>query len=240
MSKQRKTRRQGEQDAPVSASPPPAVVIARSNSQVEALEKSKSNDIMFLVGPAGSGKTWVAMKIAWEMLKFGKAESIIITRPIVPCGGKDKLGFQPGDLKAKFMNYVMPFRDVLNDIVGVKASPQVLDSFEWLPLDFVRGRTLKNCVAIMDEAQNAEEDELRAFLTRIGENGKLILCGHPKQCDLRCGGQHFLDIASDLEKAKSAAVVHFSESVNMRHPLIPKIEKVFDARADKRRKQMQQ
>lgn len=184
--------------------------------------------------------TFSAMQIAWEMLKFGKVESIVITRPIVPCGGRDKMGFQPGDLKAKFMNYVMPFRDVLNDIVGSKASPQILDSFEWLPLDFVRGRTLKNCVAIMDEAQNAEEDELRAFLTRIGPNGKLILCGHPKQCDLRCGGQHFIEIANELDKAKTAAVVHFNDAVNERHPLIPKIEKVFDARADKRRKQMQQ
>ena len=203
----------------------PAALAERAGCQKEAAEKFEKYDVLFLIGPAGCGKTHIATKLAWLRLSHDIARSVVVTRPAVGCGNKTG-GFLPGDSKEKNRPWLMPFLDCLRTIVGSSAE-KTLDSFESLSLEFVRGRTFDRCVAILDEAQNASVDEIRAYLTRIGMGGKIIICGDPGQSDILGGGPHLTIIAEELSKEGVAGVVDFPDSAIVRHPIIATIEKVF-------------
>lgn len=204
----------------------PAALAERAGCQKEAFRKFATSDVLFLIGPAGTGKTHVATKLAWDMLSSGQAESVIITRPAVGCGNKT-MGYLPGDAKEKMKPWLAPFQDVLASIVGSGTlAAKALDQFESLSLEFVRGRTFHKCVAILDEGQNASIDDIRTYLTRLGWGGKIIVCGDPGQSDIAGGGIHLDIIADEMEK-EGAAVVRFPDSAIVRHPFIANIERVF-------------
>lgn len=203
-----------------------AKVAERAGYQAVAAKLIQQHPIVFLLGPAGCGKTWVATSAACRAVQLGHVSRVIVTRPAVECGG-ERLGFVPGEMTNKMHGWLLPFADVLRNVTGVVIPDKTLASFEAVPLGMVRGRTFSDCVAVLDEAQNASIQQLRAYLTRIGEGGKLIICGDPGQSDLPGGGPHLTLIADEMEKRGLAGVVRFPPSAVVRHPLIQGIEQLF-------------
>ena len=163
---------------------PKRSVIPRSKKQKEYVRSLKTNQIVMSLGPAGTGKTYLAVAVALTMLLEKKVERIILSRPAVEAG--EKLGFLPGDMKDKIDPYLRPLYDSLYDLLDYDKIQRKIESgaIEIAPLAFMRGRTLKNSFAILDEAQNATEIQIKMFLTRIGENSKLVVNGDPSQVDL--------------------------------------------------------
>ena len=163
---------------------PKKSVIARSEKQSEYIKALKENDIVMSLGPAGTGKSFLAVSVAVTLLMEKKIDRVILSRPAVEAG--EKLGFLPGDLKEKVDPYLRPLYDALYELFGVDKIDKKIETgeIEIAPLAFMRGRTLKNCFAILDEAQNATETQIKMFLTRIGENSKLVVNGDPTQVDL--------------------------------------------------------
>ena len=159
-------------------------VIARSEKQSEYIKALKENDIIMSLGPAGTGKSFLAVSVGVTMLIEKKIERVILSRPAVEAG--EKLGFLPGDMKEKVDPYLRPLYDALYELFGADKIDKKIEAgeIEIAPLAFMRGRTLKNCFAILDEAQNATETQIKMFLTRIGENSKLVVNGDPSQIDL--------------------------------------------------------
>ena len=159
-------------------------VIARSEKQSQYIKALKENDIIMSLGPAGTGKSFLAVSVAVTMLMEKKIDRVILSRPAVEAG--EKLGFLPGDMKEKVDPYLRPLYDALYDLFGFEQIQRKIDngSIEIAPLAFMRGRTLKNSFAILDEAQNATLTQIKMFLTRIGENSKLVVNGDPSQIDL--------------------------------------------------------
>ena len=159
-------------------------VIARSEKQSEYIKALKENEIVISLGPAGTGKSFLAVSVAVTLLMEKKIERVILSRPAVEAG--EKLGFLPGDMKEKVDPYLRPLYDALYELFGADKINKKIESgeIEIAPLAFMRGRTLKNCFAILDEAQNATETQIKMFLTRIGENSKLVVNGDPSQIDL--------------------------------------------------------
>lgn len=203
----------------------PEKLADRAGCQNLARELIERHDILFLLGSAGSGKTFVSVDMARRRLVANQIERVIVSRPAVECGG-EKLGFIPGEVGNKMMMWLLPFADVLRPLLGSSAEKE-MNSFEVVPLAFIRGRTLDRCVAILDEAQNATMQQLRAFLTRIGPGGKLLVVGDPGQSDLHGGGPHLEILADAMERRGLAGVVRFPPSAVCRHPLIEGIEKLF-------------
>ena len=158
-------------------------VIARSERQSDYIKALKENDIVMSLGPAGTGKSFLAVSVGVTLL-MEKIERVILSRPAVEAG--EKLGFLPGDMKDKVDPYLRPLYDALYELFGAEKIDKKIETgeIEIAPLAFMRGRTLKNCFAILDEAQNATETQIKMFLTRIGENSKLIVNGDPSQIDL--------------------------------------------------------
>ena len=159
-------------------------VIARSKKQSEYIKALKENEIVMSLGPAGTGKSFLAVSVAVTLLMEKKIERVILSRPAVEAG--EKLGFLPGDMKEKVDPYLRPLYDALYELFGADKIDKKIESgeIEIAPLAFMRGRTLKNSFAILDEAQNATETQIKMFLTRIGENSKLVVNGDPSQIDL--------------------------------------------------------
>ena len=159
-------------------------VIARSEKQSDYIKALKESDIIFSLGPAGTGKSFLAVSVAVTLLMEKKIERVILSRPAVEAG--EKLGFLPGDMKEKVDPYLRPLYDALYELFGADKIDKKIETgeIEIAPLAFMRGRTLKNCFAILDEAQNATETQIKMFLTRIGENSKLVVNGDPSQIDL--------------------------------------------------------
>ena len=159
-------------------------VIAKSQKQSEYIKALKNNDIVISLGPAGTGKSFLAVSVAVTLLMEKKIDRVILSRPAVEAG--EKLGFLPGDMKEKVDPYLRPLYDALYELFGADKIDKKIESgeIEIAPLAFMRGRTLKNCFAILDEAQNATETQIKMFLTRIGENSKLVVNGDPSQVDL--------------------------------------------------------
>jgi len=162
---------------------PKRSVIPRSKKQKEYVRSLKTSQIVMSLGPAGTGKTYLAVAVALSMLLEKKVERIILSRPAVEAG--EKLGFLPGDMKEKIDPYLRPLYDSLYDLLDYDKIQRKIESgaIEIAPLAFMRGRTLKNSFAILDEAQNATETQIKMFLTRIGENSKLVVNGDPSQVD---------------------------------------------------------
>ena len=207
---------------------PKKSVIARSEKQSEYIKALKENDIVMSLGPAGTGKSFLAVSVAVTLLMEKKIDRVILSRPAVEAG--EKLGFLPGDLKEKVDPYLRPLYDALYELFGADKIDKKIETgeIEIAPLAFMRGRTLKNCFAILDEAQNATETQIKMFLTRIGENSKLVVNGDPSQVDLinkrDSGLIKSRNILKDLEEIK---VIEFDHNDVVRHPLVSKIIKAY-------------
>jgi phosphate starvation-inducible PhoH-like protein len=208
-------------------------VIARSQKQSDYIKALRENDIVLALGPAGTGKSFLAVSVAITMLMEKKIERVILSRPAVEAG--EKLGFLPGDMKEKVDPYLRPLYDALYELFGFDKIDKKIESgeIEIAPLAFMRGRTLKNCFAILDEAQNATETQIKMFLTRIGENSKLVVNGDPSQVDLinksHSGLIKSKNILSQIEEVK---IVEFDHKDVVRHPLVSKIIKAYQKKAD--------
>ena len=207
---------------------PKKSVIARSEKQSEYIKALKENDIVMSLGPAGTGKSFLAVSVAITLLMEKKIERVILSRPAVEAG--EKLGFLPGDMKEKVDPYLRPLYDALYELFGADKIDKKIETgeIEIAPLAFMRGRTLKNCFAILDEAQNATETQIKMFLTRIGENSKLVVNGDPSQVDLinkkDSGLIKSKKILKDLDEIK---IIEFDHNDVVRHPLVSKIIRAY-------------
>tara|TARA_B100001559_G_scaffold316575_1_gene320319 strand:+ start:330 stop:1334 length:1005 start_codon:yes stop_codon:yes gene_type:complete len=207
---------------------PKKSVIARSEKQSDYIKALKENDIVMSLGPAGTGKSFLAVSVAITLLMEKKIDRVILSRPAVEAG--EKLGFLPGDMKEKVDPYLRPLYDALYELFGAEKIEKKIETgeIEIAPLAFMRGRTLKNCFAILDEAQNATETQIKMFLTRIGENSKLVVNGDPSQVDLinkrDSGLIKSKKILEDLEEIK---IIEFDHNDVVRHPLVSKIIKAY-------------
>ena len=208
-------------------------VIARSQKQSDYIKALRESDVVMALGPAGTGKSFLAVSVAITMLMEKKVERVILSRPAVEAG--EKLGFLPGDMKDKVDPYLRPLYDALYELFGFEKIDKKIETgeIEIAPLAFMRGRTLKNCFAILDEAQNATETQIKMFLTRIGENSKLVVNGDPTQVDLinksHSGLIKSKNILSQIEEIK---VVEFDHKDVVRHPLVSKIVKAYSNHND--------
>jgi len=207
---------------------PKRSVISRSKKQKEYVKSLKNNQITMSLGPAGTGKTYLAVAVALSMLLEKKVERIILSRPAVEAG--ERLGFLPGDMKDKIDPYLRPLYDSLYDLLDYDKIQRKIESgaIEIAPLAFMRGRTLKNSFAILDEAQNATRIQIKMFLTRIGEKSKLVVNGDPSQIDLPNKNQSGLVESQNILKGiKEIAVINFDHQDVMRHPLVTKIVEAY-------------
>jgi len=207
---------------------PKKSVIARSEKQSEYIKALKENDIVLSLGPAGTGKSFLAVSVAVTLLMEKKIDRVILSRPAVEAG--EKLGFLPGDMKEKVDPYLRPLYDALYELFGADKIDKKIATgeIEIAPLAFMRGRTLKNCFAILDEAQNATETQIKMFLTRIGENSKLVVNGDPSQVDLinkmHSGLVKSKNILKNIEEIK---LIEFDHNDVVRHPLVSKIIRAY-------------
>lgn len=203
-------------------------IIARSKNQQRLVRDYDENDLLFAIGPAGSGKTYTAIALAVRALKNREVKKIILSRPAVEAG--EKLGFLPGDMKEKIDPYLQPLYDALEDMIpGVKLNEYMEKGvIQIAPLAFMRGRTLADAVVILDEAQNTTRAQLKMFLTRLGINGKMIVTGDLTQIDLPSSQVSGLKDAIDrLQKIHGISIVEFNERDIVRHPLVKHIVNAY-------------
>ena len=211
---------------------PKKSVIARSEKQSEYIKALKEKDIVMSLGPAGTGKSFLAVSVAVTLLMEKKIDRVILSRPAVEAG--EKLGFLPGDMKEKVDPYLRPLYNALYELFGADKIDKKIETgeIEIAPLAFMRGRTLKNCFAILDEAQNATETQIKMFLTRIGENSKLVVNGDPSQVDLLNKAHSGLikskNILKNIEEIK---VIEFDHNDVVRHPLVSKIIRAYQSKS---------
>ena len=204
---------------------------ARSPLQASYMEAMLQDELVFGIGPAGTGKTYLAVCAAVSMLVSGQIDRIILSRPAVEAG--ERLGFLPGDMKEKVDPYMRPIYDALYENLPSDQVTRKLESgeVEVAPLAFMRGRTLKNAFILLDEAQNTTPVQMKMFLTRLGENSRMVITGDLSQIDLPRGQRSGLADALDtLEGVKGIAAVRFSDQDVVRHPLVSRIVKAYDAR----------
>ena len=207
---------------------PKKSVIPRSEKQKNYVRALRESDIIISCGPAGTGKTFLAVAVALIMLLDKKIERIILSRPAVEAG--ERLGFLPGDMREKVDPYLRPLYDSLYDLLDFEKIQKRIEigDIEIAPLAFMRGRTLKNSFAILDEAQNATDTQIKMFLTRIGENSKIVINGDPSQIDLPNKSLSGLNRSKKLlGHLNEISVVDFDHSDVVRHPLVSKIVKAY-------------
>lgn len=191
----------------------------------------QQHDVCFFVGPAGTGKTFLATAFAIaEVLRFRTKRRIILTRPVVEAG--EQLGFLPGTLEEKINPYVLPVYDCIKKLIG--GGQETFNNFiqqyvEVAPIAYMRGRTFNDAVCIFDEAQNATFGQLKLFLTRFGENSKVVVTGDPKQSDLRLDAIPLVDVVHRVETLPGIGIMRFSDESIVRHPLISEIIKRLEA-----------
>jgi len=207
---------------------PKKSVIPRSEKQKNYVRALRESEIIISAGPAGTGKTFLAVAIALTMLLEKKIERIILSRPAVEAG--ERLGFLPGDMREKVDPYLRPLYDSLYDLLDFEKIQKKIEvgDIEIAPLAFMRGRTLKNSFAILDEAQNATDTQIKMFLTRIGENSKIVINGDPSQIDLPNKSLSGLNRSKKLlGHLKEISIVDFDHRDVVRHPLVSKIVKAY-------------
>ena len=212
---------------------PKKSVIPRSEKQKKYVRALKESEIVISTGPAGTGKTFLAVAVALTMLLEKKIERIILSRPAVEAG--ERLGFLPGDMREKVDPYLRPLYDSLYDLLDFEKIQKKIEigDIEIAPLAFMRGRTLKNSFAILDEAQNATDTQIKMFLTRIGENSKIVVNGDPSQIDLPNKSSSGLNRSKKLiGHLDEISVVDFDHSDVVRHPLVSKIVKAYSDQKD--------
>ena len=204
-------------------------VIARSEKQSEYIKALRENNIVIALGPAGTGKSYLAVSVGITLLMEKKVEKVILSRPAVEAG--ERLGFLPGDMKEKVDPYLRPLYDALYDLFGYEKIQKKIDSgeIEIAPLAFMRGRTLKNSFAILDEAQNATITQIKMFLTRIGENSKIVVNGDPSQIDLmNKSSSGLVKSKKILNRIKEIKAIEFDHKDVIRHPLVSKIIQAYN------------
>lgn len=202
---------------------------ARTTNQKKLVEKCVENDLVFAIGPAGTGKTYTAVALAVKALKDKAVQRIILCRPAVEA--EEKLGFLPGDLREKLNPYLQPLYDALQDMLQPRKLQEYLDTnvIQIAPLAYMRGRTLNNAFVILDEAQNATLNQLKMFLTRMGEHAKFIVTGDVTQIDLPDKNKSGLAKAVQLlDKTKGIETIQFNEKDIVRHRLVSHIISAFE------------
>jgi len=207
---------------------PKKSVIPRSEKQKKYVRALRESEIIISAGPAGTGKTFLAVAVALTMLLEKKIERIILSRPAVEAG--ERLGFLPGDMREKVDPYLRPLYDSLYDLLDFEKIQKKIEigDIEIAPLAFMRGRTLKNSFAILDEAQNATDTQIKMFLTRIGENSKIVINGDPSQIDLPNKSLSGLNRSKKLlGHLNEISIVDFDHTDVVRHPLVSKIVKAY-------------
>ena len=205
------------------------VIVPKTEGQKHYIETIDSKSIVFCIGPAGTGKTYLAMAMAIASLKAGVTRRIILTRPAVEAG--ENLGFLPGDLYEKVLPYLRPLYDALSDMIDAETLDRYRDRgiIEVVPLAYMRGRTLNDAFIILDEAQNATVDQMRMFLTRLGCGSKTVITGDITQIDLPSfRGSGLIQIQSVLKKIDDIEFVYLNEHDVVRHPLVTKIIKAYE------------
>ncbi len=205
------------------------LISPRSPNQAYYINAIKGNDMVFGIGPAGTGKTFLAVAAAVQMFQAGEIERMVFCRPAVEAG--ENLGFLPGDMLEKIDPYLRPIYDALNEMMPADEVPKKIESgeIEIAPLAFMRGRTLKNAFVVLDEAQNTTAMQMKMFLTRMGEGTRMVITGDPSQIDLPPGTQSGLKEAmSILRDVEEVPFVHFDAKDVVRHKLVTKIIEAYD------------
>ena len=206
-------------------------IAARTAGQALYVKAMRENELVFGLGPAGTGKTYLAVAAAVDLLMTGRVERIILSRPAVEAG--ERLGFLPGDLREKVDPYLRPIFDALNDMLPADQLQKRLGTgeIEVAPIAFMRGRTLARAFVKHDEAQNTTPVQMKMFLTRLGEGSRMVVTGDPTQIDLPAGTRSGLNDALDaLDGIEGVAAVRFTERDVVRHPLVARIVGAYDAR----------
>ena len=211
-------------------------LIARTPTQQAYVHAIRTHDMVFGIGPAGTGKTYLAVAMALEALKERSVRRIVLTRPAVEAG--ERLGFLPGDLIQKINPYLRPLNDAIRDLADADLATQLLErgDLEVAPLAFMRGRTLNDAFIILDEAQNTTREQMKMFLTRMGFNSKVVVTGDPSQVDLPQGRGSGLDHAGRiLARIPEIAVVQFTKADVVRHGLVRRIVEAYEKHEGARR-----
>ncbi|WP_176590930.1 PhoH family protein [Sphingobium sp. EM0848] len=204
-------------------------IVPRSATQVTYMEALTRNDIIFALGPAGTGKTYLAVAQAVSQLITGSVDRLILSRPAVEAG--ERLGFLPGDMKEKVDPYLRPIYDALYDTLPAEQVERRIASgeIEIAPLAFMRGRTLSNAFIVLDEAQNTTIAQMKMFLTRFGEGSRMVICGDPRQVDLpQPGISGLADAVTRLEGVDGISVVPFGIGDVVRHPVVGRIVQAYE------------
>ena len=209
-------------------------VAPRNANQAKMVRSFAENDLTFALGPAGTGKTYIAIALAVAALKNKACKRVILSRPAVEAG--EKLGFLPGDMKDKIDPYLRPLYDALEDMLPAVKLKEYMesDTIQIAPLAFMRGRTLNDAVIILDEAQNTTKHQMKMFLTRMGMNAKMVITGDATQIDLpRSVQSGLLQALRILKGVKGIGVVEYGKKDIVRHPLVPRIVDAYEAREQK-------
>ena len=212
------------------------LIAARSPGQTIYIKALRDNELVFGLGPAGTGKTYLAVAAAVDLLMTGRVERIVLSRPAVEAG--ERLGFLPGDLRDKVDPYLRPIFDALNDMLPADQLAKRLGSgeIEVAPLAFMRGRTLSHAFVILDEAQNPTPVQMKMFLTRLGEASRMVVTGDPTQVDLPAGTRSGLSEALEtLRGVDGIATVRFTDEDVVRHELVARIVRAYEAREESSR-----
>jgi phosphate starvation-inducible PhoH-like protein len=205
-------------------------IVPRSATQIEYMRALASKDVIFALGPAGTGKTYVAVAQAVSQLITGSVQRLILSRPAVEAG--ERLGFLPGDMKEKVDPYLRPLYDALYDCMPPEQVERRIASgeIEIAPIAFMRGRTLADAFVILDEAQNTTREQMKMFLTRFGMNSRMVICGDPKQVDIPGGPamSGLNDAVGRLEGVEGIAITRFSVADVVRHPIVGRIVEAYE------------
>ena len=205
-------------------------IVPRSATQIEYMRALASRDIIFALGPAGTGKTYVAVAQAVSQLMSGSVQRLILSRPAVEAG--ERLGFLPGDMKEKVDPYLRPLYDALYDCMPPEQVERRMASgeIEVAPIAFMRGRTLADAFVILDEAQNTTQAQMKMFLTRFGQNSRMVVCGDPRQVDIPGGDAQsgLADAVRRLENVEGIAVTRFTSADVVRHPIVGRIVDAYE------------
>lgn len=221
----------GDMDAPpIMIRTRKKTIVPRSATQIDYMRSLAKDDIIFALGPAGTGKTYIAVAQAVSQLITGSVQRLILSRPAVEAG--EKLGFLPGDMKEKVDPYLRPLYDALNDCMPPEQVERRLANgeIEIAPIAFMRGRTLADSFIILDEAQNTTREQMKMFLTRFGQNSRMVVCGDPRQVDIPGGPRMsgLNDAVERLEGIEGFGTIRFTAADVVRHPIVGRIVEAYE------------